>query len=261
MPILTAYSANFHTNLKRIDRNNRYASIAMIAHKQNPRYNQHMEITYLGHSCFKLKGKQGTVLMDPYADDTRSFKLPKVAVDVVTVSHQHPDHNAADHAMGTARRERPFIIDALGEYEVAGISVFGYPSYHDAKQGADRGNNTIYVVQLDDVVVAHLGDLGHELDEKTVEALGTVDVLLCPVGGVYTIDPKTAVEVIRSIEPSYVIPMHFKTPEHNAKMFADVLPLDDFLKAYGIVKEPVASFTVNAGTMPEETELVVLKTA
>jgi L-ascorbate metabolism protein UlaG (beta-lactamase superfamily) len=220
-----------------------------------------MEITYLGHSCFKIKGKSGTVLMDPYADSVRSFKLPKVSVDMVTVSHQHPDHNAIDHAMGTARHEKSFIVDAPGEYEVSGISVFGYPTFHDDKKGSERGSNIIFVVNMDDLSVAHLGDLGHELDEKTIEALGTIDVLLCPVGGKYTIDPKQAVEVIRSIEPSYVIPMHYKTAEHDTKMFGEVAPLEDFLKVYGLTKEPVSSFNVSAGSLPEETELVVMKTA
>jgi L-ascorbate metabolism protein UlaG (beta-lactamase superfamily) len=220
-----------------------------------------MEITYLGHSCFKLKGKTGTVLVDPYDDSTRSFKLPKVSADVVTISHQHPDHNAFDHAMGTARREKPFLIDAPGEYEIAGISVFGIPSFHDAASGKERGSNIMYIIHMDDVSVAHLGDLGHPLDDKTIEQLGVVDVLLCPVGGVYTIDPKVAVDVIHNIEPSYIVPMHYKTPEHNQKTFSELSTVEDFLKAYGVTKEPVTSLSVNAGSMPEETELVVLKTA
>jgi len=232
-----------------------------IAHEENPRYNRDMEITYLGHSCFKLKGKQGTVLMDPYGDATRNFKLPKVSVDIVTISHQHQDHNAVDHAMGTARRDKPFVIDAPGEYEINGISVFGFPSFHDDMQGSERGKNIMYIVHIDDVSVAHLGDLGHELDEKTIEAMGSVDVLLCPVGGVFTIDPKVAVSVIQSIEPSYVIPMHYKTPDHNAATFGQMSTLDDFQKTYGVVKEPVSTFVVNATAMPEETELVVMKNA
>ncbi len=217
-----------------------------------------MEITYLGHSCFKLKGKQGTVLMDPYNDSVRSFKLPKVSVDMVTVSHQHPDHNAIDHAMGTARHEKPFIIDAPGEYEVSGISVFGYSTFHDATQGSERGNNIIFVVNMDEINVAHLGDLGHPLDEKIIESMGTIDVLFCPVGGGFTIDPKTAVEVIRSIEPSYIIPMHYKTPDHSPE-YSKLVAVDEFMKIYGVIKEPVSSFSLSAGSLPEETELVVMK--
>lgn len=236
-------------------------SNSSVAYEENPRYNRLMEITYLGHSCFKLKGKQGTVLMDPYDDTTRSFKLPKIAVDVVTVSHQHADHNAIDHAMGTTRREKPFIIDMPGEYEVNGISVFGHPSYHDASQGKERGVNTIYVVHIDDINVAHLGDLGHVLDEKTIEVMGTVDVLLCPVGGVYSLDPKQAVDVIQQLEPYYVIPMHYRTTEHDQKAYGQLATIEDFMKVYGVTKEPVTTFTVNAGSLPEETELVVLKTA
>lgn len=196
--------------------------------------------------------------MDPYDDSVRSFKLPKVSVDLVTVSHQHPDHNAIDHAMGTTRHEKPFIIDALGEYEVSGISVFGYPTFHDASQGTERGNNNIFVINMDDINVAHLGDLGHVLDEKTIENMGTIDVLLCPVGGIFTIDPKTAVEVIRSIEPSYIIPMHYKTQDH-AEAYAKLATVEEFMKVFGVIKEPIVSLTANAGSLPEETELVVLK--
>ena len=219
-----------------------------------------MKITYLGHSAFHLKGQQGTVVIDPYKDSV-GMTMKKLSADVVAVSHQHDDHSAVEKVTSTARREHPFIIDAPGEYEVGGISVFGYQTYHDDVEGKERGTNIIYAVQLDDVITVHLGDLGHTLSESLIETLGRVDVLLCPVGGVYTIDPKKAVEVIHDIGPSYIVPMHFKTADHKDPTFQSLATLEDFLKAYGTIKQPLESLSVTAGSLPEETELVVLDSA
>lgn len=216
-----------------------------------------MEITYHGHSCFKLKGGAGTVITDPYQDYV-GFSLPNLSADVVTSSHDHPDHNAVDKIRATARRERPFIIDHNGEYEVAGISVFGAKTYHDATQGAERGQNTVFTVLLDDIRVCHLGDLGHELTSAQLSEIGAVDVVLCPVGGVFTIDPKTAVKVIHALEPGIVIPMHYKTPGHDQKVFGELNTLDEFLNAYGAEVTPTDKLRLEKNKLPEETELVVL---
>jgi L-ascorbate metabolism protein UlaG (beta-lactamase superfamily) len=216
-----------------------------------------MEITYIGHSAFKLKGKNGTVLTDPFADSI-GLTLPSVSADIVTVSHSHDDHNAIKKINGTARRAEPFIIEYPGEYEVGGISIFGVPSFHDDKQGAERGLNTIFTIIIDDIRVCHLGDLGHELTAGQLEQIGVVDVLLCPVGGHFTIDPKQAVSVIHSVEPSYVIPMHYQTPKHT-ESFAQVQPLEVFLKEYGVQPVPQPKLVVEKLKLPEETELVVLE--
>jgi L-ascorbate metabolism protein UlaG (beta-lactamase superfamily) len=216
-----------------------------------------MEITYLGHSAFKLKGKDGTVVTDPFADSI-GLSLPSISADIITVSHQHDDHNAVKKMNGTARRSEPFIVEYPGEYEVGGISVFGVQTFHDDKQGQDRGVNTVYTIVIDDIRICHLGDLGHELSASQLEQIGVVDVLLCPVGGHFTIDSKKAVTVIQSIEPSYIIPMHFQTSKHS-ETFAEVQPLEVFLKEYGI--QPVAQpkLVVEKLKLPEETELVVLE--
>lgn len=216
-----------------------------------------MDITYLGHSSFKLKGKQGTVITDPF-DSSVGFPFPSASADVVTVSHMHGDHNNTKGVSGTARRENPWLVTAAGEYEVAGISVFGYETFHDATEGKDRGKNTVYKIVLDGLTVVHLGDLGHPLSNGLLETLGNVDVLLCPVGGGFTIDPEAATEVIQSIEPSYIIPMHYKTDTHAA-MFADIKTVEEFQKEYGVTAEPVASLTVSSGSAPDQTTLVVLK--
>lgn len=216
-----------------------------------------MEITYLGHSCFKLKGKSGTVITDPY-DSTIGLVLPKSSADVVIVSHQHHDHNAVQKISGTSKREKPFIIQNPGEYEVGGISVFGISSFHDDKKGEERGENTIFTMLIDDLLVCHLGDLGHELNDEQLGELGTIDVLLCPVGGHFTIDSKVAIKVIQQIEPTYIIPMHYRTDKHG-KLFDEVQPLDAFLKEYGMAPAPQPKLNVEKNKLPEESELVVLQ--
>lgn len=216
-----------------------------------------MTITYHGHAAFKLKGKIGTVVTDPY-DDSVGFSLPKISADMVTVSHQHGDHNAISKISGTARRDKPFIVDQAGEYEVGGISVFGVEAYHDAAEGAERGKNIIFTILIDGVRVCHLGDLGHELGSEQIDAIGSVDVLLCPVGGVYTINPEQAVKTIRALEPGIIIPMHFRTDEHNPDTFSQLKSVDDFCTEYGMQPQPIAKLEVTAGTKSEETELVLL---
>ena len=216
-----------------------------------------MEITYLGHSAFKLKGKNGTVVTDPY-DEQVGLSFPNVSADIITVSHDHGDHNAVGRAKGTARRVEPFVIAFPGEYEVGGISVFGVKTFHDDKKGEERGLNNVFTILIDDVRICHLGDLGHDLTASLVEEIGQVDVLLCPVGGHFTIDAKHAMSVIQQIEPSYIIPMHYKTENHNEEMFSNVQPLEAFLKEYGVHPVPQAKLVVEKLKLPEETELVVL---
>lgn len=215
-----------------------------------------MDITYYGHSCFKLSGKAGTVVTDPFGEYV-GLPVPKLSADVVTVSHQHPDHNASTKIGGTTRREKPFLIVESGEYEVGGISVFGVVTYHDTVQGAERGRNIVFTILIDGVSVCHLGDLGHEMTPEQLSAIGEVDVVLCPVGGVYTIDPQLAVKTINTLEPSYVIPMHYRTPAHDPKVFGDLKTLQDFLQEYGASPEPVTKLSVEKSRLPEETELVV----
>jgi L-ascorbate metabolism protein UlaG (beta-lactamase superfamily) len=216
-----------------------------------------MEITYLGHSSFKLKGNAGTVITDPF-DDYIGFNFPSTSADIVTVSHDHKDHNNIKSIKGTVRRKNPFIVDHSGEYEVQGISVFGVKTAHDVNGGVERGSNTVFSILIDNIKVCHLGDLGHELTQEQLAEIGTVDVLICPVGGVFTIDPKTAVKTIHALEPSYVIPMHYQTTKHNKDVFGELATLEEFLKEYGAEVTPEAKLNVTKERLPEETELVVL---
>lgn len=219
---------------------------------------RYMTITYHGHSTFKIKGRAGTVVTDPY-DDYIGLTLPKMSTDIVTVSHDHKDHNAVKSLAGTARRSNPFIVTDAGEYEVGGISVFGVQTYHDANKGVERGKNLVFTVLVDGIRICHLGDLGHELTPEQLEEIGEVDVLLCPVGGVFTIDPEMAVKTIRAIEPGIVIPMHFKSEKHNSEVFGELETLNEFLKVFGVSPTPVAKLELaSKSSLPEETELVVL---
>jgi L-ascorbate metabolism protein UlaG (beta-lactamase superfamily) len=219
-----------------------------------------MDIQYIGHSSFRLKGKEGVVITDPFHPST-GMPFPSVKADIVTVSHQHPDHNNVVAVKPTAQRTSVFRIENPGEYEVSNISVYGYPTWHDDQKGGERGANTIYSIFLDDVHILHLGDLGHTLDEKTMQDIPEVDILICPVGGHFTIDPKKASEVISALEPSVIIPMHYRTTDHN-ETFAELATLEDFMKEYGKTAEAVDKFSYTKKTALQEeaeTQLVVLQ--
>lgn len=214
-----------------------------------------MEITYLGHSSFRIKGRSATVVTDPYDAQMVGLKFPKVASDLVTVSHAHKDHSRSDLITGTR-----MVINEPGEYEVMGMSIVGIQTFHDDKKGEERGKNTIFIYETDNLRLAHLGDLGHKLDDELIEDIGTLDVLMIPVGGVYTINPATASEIVRDIEPSVVIPMHYKVKGINNESFAGLSDLEDFLKEIGLPVEETDKFILKKGDLLEgESKVVVLK--
>ena len=216
-----------------------------------------MDISYFGHSCFRLRGKNGVVVTDPF-DAGVGLQTPKLSADIVTVSHGHPAHNHFSTISGTTRRPTPFVIQKPGEYELLGISIWGIPSFHDGEKGALRGTNTIFAIKIDALHIVHLGDLGQELSDEQVDKIGVVDVLLIPVGGVYTIDAKQAMAVIEEVEPSVIIPMHFRTSS-SPIAFQKLDPVDTFLKEMGksdVV--PQDRFTVTPDSLPQEPLVVVL---
>lgn len=219
-----------------------------------------MEISYLGHSAFKVKTKGATWVSDPYGSEI-GLTLPSVSADVVTVSHRgHKDHEAVELVSGTTRRPKPFVIDEPGEYEVEGISVFGYQTWHDDKQGTLRGPNTIYLVQAEEIRILHLGDLGHSLDDKLLSELESVDVLMAPVGGHYTIDAKQVMELAGKLDPTYILPMHYRTDEHNQEVFGKLATRDEFVQYATLPSRSVKSLTLNKLSMPEDlTEVIVFE--
>lgn len=207
-----------------------------------------MTITWYGHSCFRIEAKEGSILTDPFSKEI-GLKPPKIKDDLVLVSHDHSDHNNTEDA-----GPESFIIKNPGEYEKNGISVLGIPSFHDKSEGKERGLNTIYLIKAEDMTICHLGDLGQEkLDEKQVEEIGDVDILMIPVGGNYTINYKEAVEVISQVEPKIVIPMHYKVKD----LTLDIESADKFLKELGLTPEKADKFKVAKKTLPtEEVKLV-----
>lgn len=211
-----------------------------------------MEISWLGQAAFKLKGKTATVVTDPFNPDFIGLKWPKVEADIVSISHDHGDHNYAGGVSGAT-----YTATGPGEYEIKGVAFTGTSSFHDNKQGAERGKNTIFTFNIDGVRICHLGDLGQaQLSDEQLEAIGDVDVLLIPVGSVYTIDGGAAAKIVAQIEPKVIIPMHYSQPG----LKVNLEPVDHFLKEMG--KEgmtPAAKLSVSADKLPEEAEVVVLE--
>ena len=192
-----------------------------------------MTISWYGHSCFKIQTKpqrgvnEVVIFTDPFNKEI-GLKPPQGNADIVLVSHNHSDHNSTDNLKGN-----PFMIDALGEYSVKDVYIEGISSFHDNENGAARGLNNIYTVKSEDLTVCHLGDLGHTLTEKQIEAIGDVDILMIPIGGTYTIDSKQAEKVINQIDPKIIIPMHYKIP--GLKL--DIADKEEFAKELGLEVE------------------------
>lgn len=205
-----------------------------------------MDITYLGHSAFRIRGKNTTIVTDPYNSESVGLKFPKhIEADIVTISHGHKDHNEISVFDGT-----PYIVSGPGEYEIKGVGVVG----------VKRGKNTMYRIEVDGVSIVHLGDLDDKLSAQEIDDLDGVNILMIPVGGVYTIDAAKAVDVIKEIEPNIVIPMHFGRPELRQEEFGQLAPLSVFLKEIGkpdVVPQP--KLIIAKDKLPEEMQVVVLE--
>lgn len=212
-----------------------------------------MDIYYLGHSSFKLKGKSASVVCDPFNPKAVGLKFSSVDAEIVTISHEHEDHNYVEAVKG-----EPKIISGPGEYEVKDISILGFPSFHDSKHGEERGKNTIYVYEIDGVRICHLGDLGQKLSEELLEELGDIDVLIIPVGGVYTIGPSQAAELVRDIEPSFILPMHYYVEGLVKETFGKLEPVETFLKEVGLTVEKMPKLSVKKEEIDLEVEKVIL---
>lgn len=219
-----------------------------------------MEIIWAGQACFRLRGKSAVVVTDPFDPKMLGFSLPKLAADIVTVSHEHGDHNKADAVDKMGEGQGVKVLCGPGEYEVKGVTLRGVASWHDSAQGSQRGANTIFVADLDNVRIAHLGDLGQQkLTEDQLAEIGNVDILLIPVGGFYTIDARNAAEIVAQIEPKIVIPMHYKIPEMGEELAGKLAPVDDFVKALGLVAKNMPTYVAKVETLPQEMELVILE--
>ena len=208
-----------------------------------------MDITWLGHSCFRIRGNQAVIITDPFPPGM-GYTLGKQTADFVTVSHPHPSHSYDGGISGEHR-----LVRGPGEYEISGVLILGITTYHDSIKGQSRGKNTVYLMEVDGVAICHLGDIGHVLGDEQVEEMGNVDILMVPVGGVSTINAAMAAEAIRKLEPKVVLPMHYKTPKTDR----DLEPVDNFLKEMGLSQvEPRPKFTVSKSNLPLTTQVIIL---
>lgn len=222
-----------------------------------------MDIYWYGQACFKLKGKEGSVIIDPF-DPVIGLKLPASTAkrgepkdlesNMVLVTHGHKDHNNSSAVAGN-----PMVFSEPGEYEVKGVVVTGIQSFHDNSDGSVRGLNTIFHLLLDGLNIVHLGDLGQsELTQEQVQLISQTDILLIPIGGVYTINSKEAAQIVSQLEPKIIIPMHFKIDG----LVPDLEGVEGFLKEMGVENvETVSKLSITKDKLPEEPQVVVLSKA
>ncbi len=208
-----------------------------------------MEIVWLGHSCFRIRGKEATIVTDPF-DKTLGYPMRKPTANIITVSHSHPQHSFVGGVAGNPR-----VVSRPGEYDIANAFINGIATFHDKDKGAQRGKNTVFFMEIDEVKVCHLGDLGHVPTTEQVEQMSGTDILMVPVGGGSTLDAAAAAETIGLLEPRLVIPMHYKT--EVVKIELD--PLDRFLKQMGVKEvETQPKLNVTKSNLPPETRVLVL---
>ncbi len=220
-----------------------------------------MTIQWYGQSCFRIatkpegrgSGEDVVIFTDPYDKETMP-RPPQGKADIVTVSHDHHDHNNS-----AALRGEPAVIDLPGEYSIKGVAIKGINSFHDKKEGAELGLNTIFIIESEGIRFCHLGDLGTMLNNKQVEEINGVDILAVPVGGKYTVDGKEAKSIVDQIEPKIVLPMHYRTKGSK------VTDIDDekvFCRELGTCPaEKMNKFTVRKKDLEDKKQEVVLMEA
>lgn len=208
-----------------------------------------MDITWYGHSCFRVAERgHASVVTDPF-DDSLGYELPRLKADIVTISHPAPGHDNLSIVKGFEH-----AIDGPGEYEIGGVFIIGVATYDQTRENPRR--NVIYVFDYANLTVAHLGDLDHVPNQSMIDTLGQIDVALVPVGGGDSLSSSQAAEVISLLEPSIVIPMHYQT---DALSGLELDPVDRFLKEMGVtVLEPEELLRVSASSLPEQTQVVLL---
>jgi len=228
-----------------------------------------MNIFWHGQSCFEIitipaKNSQVKIVIDPFSEEI-GLRVPKLEADILLVSHSHRDHNNIKAVSSPTSASPPFLISGPGEYEIKNVFIRGIPSWHDNSRGQERGENTIYTIEAEDLKLCHLGDLGQkELTEEQLEKIAEVDILMIPVGGVPhqdqwwgTISTKEVPKIMSQIEPKITIPMHYVLPKLEIKLDG----LDKFLKSLGI-KSITAENKLSIkkkDILPEKAKIIVLK--
>lgn len=214
-----------------------------------------MKIRWLGHASFLIVSQDGVrITTDPYktGDDLAHGEIKEMA-DIVTVSHDHFDHNNVASVRGN-----PHVLTNPERAQVRGITFHGTTSLHDDVGGKQRGKNTIFCFKVDGIDICHLGDLGHQLSAGQVNEISPVDVILIPVGGLYTIDAAVATELCNRVKPKMAIPMHFR----NSKCRFPIASVEEFLKGKSNVKRMDSSeIELSREELPRDTQIVVLNPA
>lgn len=224
-----------------------------------------LSLTWLGQSAFVLTTSTGLrALLDPTGPGTGYTVAPVADLDLVTISHEHSDHNAANLATGS-----PLVVHGLAgndwakiDQTVKGVRVRAAPTFHDDTQGSQRGKNAVFVFELDGLRLAHMGDLGHTLTPEQIAAVGPVDVILIPVGGFYTVDGKTAAQVVGQLNPKIIVPMHYKTADLSASLAGRLASEGDFVGALGntaAINKVGQTITVESGRLPTVRTIMLMK--
>lgn len=215
-----------------------------------------MKIEYLGHSSFLITTDSGVrVLTDPYDPEGYPGKLNYAVldepVDVVTVSHEHPDHGAVGIINGS-----PIIIKGNGKFSASGVSFLGVQTFHDNSGGSERGKNTFFVIEADGLRIGHAGDLGHVLTGDQASEIGDVDVALLPIGGYYTIDAKEADRVAQQLNANIIIPMHYSTE----KCLFPIASIDSFTQGKdNVFYTDGSDLDITCASLPKEQQVIVLR--
>jgi L-ascorbate metabolism protein UlaG (beta-lactamase superfamily) len=208
-----------------------------------------MEIYWLGNACFRLRGRDATILTDP-APPSTGYKIGKVAADVVTISRNNPETSYRDAVTGEAK-----FIQGPGEYEVSGVLISAIATDHKEREDG-YSRNVAYVLDLDDIRVCHLGDIQQVPSGDDVEELSAADILLLPVGGGRVLDAEKAAEIVSLLEPKLVIPMLYKTEAATA---GDLEPVERFLKEMGVeAKTAESRLSVTKSNLPQDTTIALL---
>jgi L-ascorbate metabolism protein UlaG (beta-lactamase superfamily) len=213
-----------------------------------------LKIQFLGQSCFVITSTTGLkIITDPYTAGDRTYSAINETADIVTVSHEHSDHNDVAAVKGN-----PEVIKGTGKKNSKGISIEGIATWHDNAQGTQRGPNTLFCFSVDGIKFCHAGDLGHRLSAEQIAQVGEVDILFIPVGGFFTIDARVATDVCNDLKPRIIIPMHYKTPKSNPSLAV----VDDFLKGKERVEQPATSILeLKPNSLPSDTRIIVLQPA
>jgi L-ascorbate metabolism protein UlaG (beta-lactamase superfamily) len=216
-----------------------------------------MKIKWYGHSAFQITTDRGTrIIIDPYEsgafDGSITYGSITDETDIVLTSHDHGDHNYIKDIKGKFAH-----INKAGQYEEKGVKIKAIPTFHDKSKGEERGANLVFVVSAEDIIVVHLGDLGHTLDSNILQGIGKVDILLVPVGGFFTIDANEATKVMNDINPAITIPMHYKTESTS-------LPIDGlqgFIKDKNVKAVNASEIVITKDMLPKSTEIILMRHA